>query len=159
MKHACLEGHFICNSRIMLLPFLLRGCTAKHYVQQALSSTRLCVNYCNIRGLATSSGQLFLRRTPQRFLNQSRGAKTHKRKHQNQEDDWKKRNKTVLTYIAAAGVGMIGLSYAAVPLYRLYCQVSITLIISIKVFFLWIYGITITCSFSFIRQQGWEAQQ
>lgn len=30
----------------------------------------------------------------------------------------------MLTYIAAAGVGMIGLSYAAVPLYRLYCQAS-----------------------------------
>lgn len=30
----------------------------------------------------------------------------------------------MLTYIAAAGVGMIGLSYAAVPLYRLYCQAA-----------------------------------
>lgn len=135
LGETCLVEHFTYNSRIMLLPFLLRGCTAKHYVQRALSSTRLCINCCNIRRLATSSGQLFLRRTPQRFLNQSRGAKTHKRKHQNLENDWKKRNKTVLTYIAAAGVGMIGLSYAAVPLYRLYCQVSITLIISIKVFF------------------------
>ncbi|XP_073684832.1 cytochrome c oxidase assembly protein COX11, mitochondrial [Garra rufa] len=122
VKRTCLEGHFFYNSRIMLLPFLLRGCTAKHYVQQALSSTRLCINCCNFRGLATSSDRLFLRRTPQRFLNQSRGAKTHKRKPQ--EDDWKKRNKTVLTYIAAAGVGMIGLSYAAVPLYRLYCQAT-----------------------------------
>uniref|UniRef100_A0A8C1ANK2 Cytochrome c oxidase assembly homolog 11 (yeast) n=1 Tax=Cyprinus carpio carpio TaxID=630221 RepID=A0A8C1ANK2_CYPCA len=53
------------------------------HVQQALSNTRLCVNCSNIRGLATSS------------------------------DDWKKRNKTILTYIAATGVGMIGLSYAA----------------------------------------------
>lgn len=119
---------------IMLSPLLLRGCTAKHYIQQVLSNTRLCTDCCNIRGLATSSGQLFFRRTPQRFLNQSRGAKTHKRKQQSQEDDWKKRNKTVLTYIAAAGVGMIGMSYAAVPLYRLYCQVSIRLII-LKPFF------------------------
>uniref|UniRef100_A0A8C2PQ47 Cytochrome c oxidase assembly homolog 11 (yeast) n=1 Tax=Cyprinus carpio TaxID=7962 RepID=A0A8C2PQ47_CYPCA len=85
---------------------------------------RGCLGKWQTFRLATSSGQLFLRRTPQRFLNQSRGAKTHKRKHQNQEDDWKKRNKTVLTYIAAAGVGMIGLSYAAVPLYRLYCQAT-----------------------------------
>jgi cytochrome c oxidase assembly protein subunit 11 len=29
----------------------------------------------------------------------------------------------VLTYVAAAAVGMLGASYAAVPLYRLYCQV------------------------------------
>ncbi|CAL9699179.1 unnamed protein product [Knipowitschia caucasica] len=41
-----------------------------------------------------------------------------------EEAQRRNRNRTVLTYIAAAGVGMIGLSYAAVPLYRLYCQVS-----------------------------------
>ncbi|XP_043353285.1 cytochrome c oxidase assembly protein COX11, mitochondrial isoform X2 [Dermochelys coriacea] len=40
-----------------------------------------------------------------------------------QEQEWRRRNKTVLTYIAAAAVGMVGMSYAAVPLYRLYCQV------------------------------------
>lgn len=40
-----------------------------------------------------------------------------------QEQQWKQRNKTVLTYLAAGVVGMAGLSYAAVPLYRLYCQV------------------------------------
>lgn len=141
----------------MLLPLLLRGCTAKHYIQQVLSSTRLCIDCCNIRGLATSSGQLFLRRTPQRFLNQSRGAKTHKRKHQSQEDDWKKRNKTILTYIAAAGVGMIGISYAAVPLYRLYCQVSIRLIIS-KPFLVHLLYYN-NMFFSYFRQQGWEGQQ
>lgn len=42
----------------------------------------------------------------------------------NQEEQWRKRNKTALTYIAAAAIGMIGVSYAAVPLYRLYCQAT-----------------------------------
>ncbi|XP_004608706.2 cytochrome c oxidase assembly protein COX11, mitochondrial [Sorex araneus] len=41
-----------------------------------------------------------------------------------QEEDWKRRNRTVLTYVAAAAVGMLGASYAAVPLYRLYCQTT-----------------------------------
>ncbi|KAE8599776.1 hypothetical protein XENTR_v10017319 [Xenopus tropicalis] len=41
-----------------------------------------------------------------------------------QERDWRSRNKTVLTYVAAAVVGMVGMSYAAVPLYRLYCQAT-----------------------------------
>lgn len=41
-----------------------------------------------------------------------------------QEDEWRRRNKTVLTYVAAAAVGMLGASYAAVPLYRLYCQTT-----------------------------------
>ncbi|XP_012864301.1 PREDICTED: cytochrome c oxidase assembly protein COX11, mitochondrial isoform X2 [Dipodomys ordii] len=39
-----------------------------------------------------------------------------------QEDEWRRRNRTLLTYVAAAAVGMLGASYAAVPLYRLYCQ-------------------------------------
>ncbi|MEE6506971.1 hypothetical protein FKM82_007918 [Ascaphus truei] len=41
-----------------------------------------------------------------------------------QEREWRSRNKTVLTYVAATVVGMVGMSYAAVPLYRLYCQAS-----------------------------------
>uniref|UniRef100_A0A8C8Z141 Cytochrome c oxidase copper chaperone COX11 n=1 Tax=Prolemur simus TaxID=1328070 RepID=A0A8C8Z141_PROSS len=41
-----------------------------------------------------------------------------------QEEDWRRRNKTVLTYVVAAAVGMLGASYAAVPLYRLYCQTT-----------------------------------
>lgn len=44
-----------------------------------------------------------------------------------QEEDWRRRNKTVLTYVAAAAVAMLGASYAAVPLYRLYCQVRAAL--------------------------------
>ncbi|XP_042528140.1 cytochrome c oxidase assembly protein COX11, mitochondrial [Dipodomys spectabilis] len=41
-----------------------------------------------------------------------------------QEDEWRRRNRTLLTYVAAAAVGMLGASYAAVPLYRLYCQTT-----------------------------------
>lgn len=67
----------------------------------------------------------FLRQQPFLFC-QSRGIKNRNRKFHGQEDEWKTRNKTVLTYITAAGIGMIGLAYAAVPLYRLYCQVSRT---------------------------------
>ncbi|KAI4787089.1 hypothetical protein KUCAC02_036695 [Chaenocephalus aceratus] len=62
-------------------------------------------------------------RTPaMRPPSQTRGLKT--RRTRIQEEEWRSRNKTLLTYIAAAGVGMIGLSYACVPLYRLYCQVG-----------------------------------
>lgn len=74
------------------------------------------------RTLHSRAEHFLRRRLPLGF--QSRGAKNQKRKFRGQEEEWKTRNKTVLTYIAAAGVGMIGLSYAAVPLYRLYCQAS-----------------------------------
>lgn len=72
-----------------------------------------------------SPAEHFLQRQPFPFC-QSRGIKNQNRKFRGQEDEWRTRNKTVLTYIAAAGIGMIGLAYAAVPLYRLYCQVSST---------------------------------
>uniref|UniRef100_A0A669B6E3 Cytochrome c oxidase assembly homolog 11 (yeast) n=1 Tax=Oreochromis niloticus TaxID=8128 RepID=A0A669B6E3_ORENI len=58
---------------------------------------------------------------PRGLHSQARG---RSRKTQSQEEEWRNRNKTALTYIAAAGVGMIGLAYAAVPLYRLYCQAT-----------------------------------
>ncbi|KAK1794059.1 hypothetical protein P4O66_010964 [Electrophorus voltai] len=108
----------------MLLPFALRECCVKHYAHLAYCHTKICVRSQKVRGLATSSSQLFPRRTPQWFVNQIRGAKTQRKKQQGHEDDWKQRNKTVLAYIAAVGIGMIGMSYAAVPLYRLYCQAS-----------------------------------
>ncbi|XP_046709988.1 cytochrome c oxidase assembly protein COX11, mitochondrial [Silurus meridionalis] len=107
----------------MLLSCALRQCCARHYIQQALCTAQKCVKNLNVRGLSTSYSQLCVRRTPQRFVNQKRGVKSHRQKQQ-QEEEWKRKNKTILTYIAAAGVGMIGMSYAAVPLYRLYCQAS-----------------------------------
>lgn len=64
--------------------------------------------------------ELLLRRRPPSRLD----ARFRSRK--SQEEEWRNRNRTVLTYIAAAGVGMIGLSYASVPLYRLYCQVRLS---------------------------------
>ncbi|XP_062330357.1 cytochrome c oxidase assembly protein COX11, mitochondrial [Osmerus eperlanus] len=76
-----------------------------------------------LRGLHSQTQQLLFRKLPPCFHTQTRGAK-RKKGGWNQEEEWRTRNKTVLTYIAAAGVGMIGMSYAAVPLYRLYCQAS-----------------------------------
>ncbi|CAM4555053.1 cytochrome c oxidase assembly protein COX11, mitochondrial isoform X1 [Lepidochelys kempii] len=57
-------------------------------------------------------------------LQQARGAARPNPFTRGQEQEWRRRNKTVLTYIAAAAVGMVGMSYAAVPLYRLYCQAT-----------------------------------
>lgn len=76
------------------------------------------------RTLLHSQAEHHLRKQfPPHFHTQSRRAKSQNTKFTGQEEQWKTRNKTVLTYIAAAAVGMVGLSYAAVPLYRLYCQV------------------------------------
>lgn len=107
----------------MLLSSALRECCTMHILQRTFCNARKCVKSLSFRGLTTSRSQLFVRRSPRRFVIQTRGAKTHRQKQQ-QEEEWKQKNKTILTYIAAAGVGMIGMSYAAVPLYRLYCQVS-----------------------------------
>ena len=37
---------------------------------------------------------------------------------------WERANRTTMTYIAALAVAVVGLSYAAVPLYRIFCQAS-----------------------------------
>ncbi|XP_008435904.1 cytochrome c oxidase assembly protein COX11, mitochondrial [Poecilia reticulata] len=99
----------------MLLPLLLRpsfsppltGCVRGLHG----SSQRTLLSQCE---------HLLRRRRPASRL----PTRNHSRKSRGQEEEWRTRNKTVLTYIAAAGVGMIGLSYASVPLYRLYCQAT-----------------------------------
>ncbi|XP_051273852.1 cytochrome c oxidase assembly protein COX11, mitochondrial [Dicentrarchus labrax] len=108
----------------MLLHFLVRQslCCPQVLLTRCVRTLR-----CDAARTLDSQAEHFLRRRlppPPRFHPQSRGIKSRNRKSQSQEEEWKTRNKTVLTYIAAAGVGMIGLSYAAVPLYRLYCQAS-----------------------------------
>lgn len=86
------------------------------------------------RKLLHSRAEILMRRRfPAHFHSQFRGVKTRNSKFKGQEEEWKTRNKTILTYIAAAGVGMIGLSYAAVPLYRLYCQVCCKNLIKVVV--------------------------
>ena len=37
-------------------------------------------------------------------------------------------NERTVIYVSAIAIGILGLSYAAVPLYRLYCQVSICVV-------------------------------
>ncbi|MEQ2177830.1 hypothetical protein GOODEAATRI_007636, partial [Goodea atripinnis] len=76
--------------------------------------------HCSSQWIMRSRAEHLLRRQ----LTSRLPMRRHSRKSRSQEEEWRTRNKTVLTYIAAAGVGMIGLSYAAVPLYRLYCQAT-----------------------------------
>lgn len=110
---------------------MLSGLLANILPHQCYShSQRLftrCVPFLHLdapRKLLHSRAEIVIcRRSPTHFHSQFRGVKTRNSKFRGQEEEWKARNKTILTYIAAAGVGMIGLSYAAVPLYRLYCQV------------------------------------
>ena len=111
----------------MLLPCVLREfsrcstlsmhCTRTLRLQQQLQPSD--------RGLHTRAQEFIVQRIGLRWKPQTRGIKNRHNKRTSQEDEWKTKNKTVLTYIAAAGVGMIGISYASVPLYRLYCQVGI----------------------------------
>lgn len=105
----------------MLLPLLVRhSLCCPHVLLTRCVRTLRCDT---ARTLRSQTEHFLQRRLPLRSHTQSRGVKSRNRKSKSQEEDWKSKNKTVLTYIAAAGVGMIGLSYAAVPLYRLYCQV------------------------------------
>ncbi|XP_023274589.1 cytochrome c oxidase assembly protein COX11, mitochondrial [Seriola lalandi dorsalis] len=106
----------------MLLPVLVRP-SLLHSQTSVLLTRCARTLRCDAGRTMHSQAEHLLRRRPLLHI-QSRGIKSRSRKTRGQEEDWKTRNKTALTYIAAAGVGMIGLSYAAVPLYRLYCQAS-----------------------------------
>lgn len=104
-------------------------CRTNNSVLSRTSSLYICTkaiqNMISSRGLYQHASQLLSRKASHRLSSQVRGMKSRKNPlKERQEEEWRKRNRTVLTYIAAAGVGMIGMSYAAVPLYRLYCQVS-----------------------------------
>ena len=48
---------------------------------------------------------------------------TASRRYSTDHSRWRASNRQTVTYIAAIAITVVGLSYAAVPLYRLYCQV------------------------------------
>ncbi|XP_030610515.1 cytochrome c oxidase assembly protein COX11, mitochondrial [Archocentrus centrarchus] len=103
----------------MLLPLLLRPPLC-HAQASGLFTGCVRMLHCGApQGLRFQAEKFLQRRRPHRLH-----ARGRSRRSQNQEEEWRSRNKTVLTYIAAAGVGMIGLAYATVPLYRLYCQAT-----------------------------------
>ncbi|CAL8284224.1 unnamed protein product [Merluccius merluccius] len=109
----------------MLLPCVLRESFRRTALWTRCSRTALRQQQPppSERGLHTRARELLSRRVGLRWKPPSRGVKNRSNK-RTQEEEWRSKNKTALTYIAAAGVGMIGLSYASVPLYRLYCQAS-----------------------------------
>ncbi|XP_006793363.1 cytochrome c oxidase assembly protein COX11, mitochondrial [Neolamprologus brichardi] len=103
----------------MLLPLLLRPPLCLPQASVVLTRCVRTLRCGAPRGLRSQAKNFLWRWRPQRLHSRGRSRKT-----QSQEEEWRNRNNTALTYIAAAGVGMIGLAYAAVPLYRLYCQAT-----------------------------------
>lgn len=107
-----------------LKTMLLPPCLLRPHASSMLSQCVQSLARCHAGRTLHSQTVHFLQRRTLPVHLQGRGNRGHSRKSKSQEqEDTKTRNRTVLTYIAAAGVGMIGLSYASVPLYRLYCQV------------------------------------
>ncbi|XP_041265179.1 cytochrome c oxidase assembly protein COX11, mitochondrial [Onychostruthus taczanowskii] len=76
------------------------------------------------RGWARCARGLRLGALPRPGLCGTRGVRGSNPFTRQQEEEWRRRNRSAVGYIAAAAVGMVGLSYAAVPLYRLYCQAT-----------------------------------
>ncbi|KAF2976617.1 hypothetical protein EK904_011418 [Melospiza melodia maxima] len=76
------------------------------------------------RGWARCARGLRLGALPRPGLGGTRGVRGSNPFTRQQEEEWRRRNRATVGYIAAAAVGMVGLSYAAVPLYRLYCQAT-----------------------------------
>ena len=52
------------------------------------------------------------------------GGSGGQKKRTGSSSSWDRANRTTATYMAALAVAVVGLSYAAVPLYRIFCQAS-----------------------------------
>lgn len=83
---------------------------------------KICTNFCIskkfVKNLILNNTKLF--HETKIKLSPNEHIKNHK--HINQKD-----LKSTLYYVTAAGILAAGLSYAAVPLYRMFCQVNITI--------------------------------
>eukprot|EP00048_Salpingoeca_helianthica_P021122 m.10494 g.10494 ORF g.10494 m.10494 type:complete len:248 (-) comp5613_c1_seq1:25-768(-) len=75
-----------------------------------------CFQLLHSIGIARFSGKMFARSRLTTLLRQARAASTQSTQNAN------KKTSTTMLYIASATVLAVGASYAAVPLYRLFCQ-------------------------------------
>ena len=60
----------------------------------------------------------------QRSFSSQRGSHKRTGSYPSSSSQWEKANRTTMTYITALAIAVVGLSYAAVPLYRIFCQAS-----------------------------------
>ena len=73
--------------------------------------------------LYSTNKQQMVRMMSQRSFSSQHGS--HKRTGSHPSSSpWERANRTTMTYITALAVAVVGLSYAAVPLYRIFCQAS-----------------------------------
>ena len=93
-------------------PLLLSHCTQENKARTLLHSPPL-------RPLRTTL------QTLQQFHSSVRHHQTgQQHRHGNRESPWSSANRSTVTYMIAVAVAVVGLSYAAVPLYRIFCQAS-----------------------------------
>jgi hypothetical protein len=72
---------------------------------------------------STNIKQQMSRMMSQRSFSSQRGSSKRTGSYSS-SSPWERANRTTMTYIAALAVAVVGLSYAAVPLYRIFCQAS-----------------------------------
>ena len=96
--------------------------TLNHQPIFAFSSLNQIKNLAQSFLHSTSKYQM-ARMMSQRSFSSQRGS--HKRTGSHPSSSpWERANRTTMTYITALAVAVVGLSYAAVPLYRIFCQAS-----------------------------------
>lgn len=104
------------------------------YQLSEISRRNFTHNACLKQMRATCFGEISGQLSPRLFTSQNGWYGLRRRKHQfhagirmigsrsGQEESHYRR--TVIIYVCAAGIFMLGMSYAGVPLYRMFCQVS-----------------------------------
>ena len=97
---------------VKLVSFVKYRTFASNFNLYSISNTRLANQTESISKTTSFPYMVIFRSYSQRS--------THKN-----QSPWQQSNKTTVTYMIAIAIVVVGLSYAAVPLYRIFCQVCI----------------------------------
>ena len=110
-------------------PITLQVCK-RHASLVAKNLNRCGCLYCPLSVISLPTKHFFFRQSKfnpvvfQRLFASQQAGGGGSRKRTGAHSSWDKANRTTVTYMTALAVAVVGLSYAAVPLYRIFCQAS-----------------------------------
>ena len=110
-------------------PITLQVC--KRHASLVAKNLNICgCLYCPLSVISLPTKHFFFRQSKfnpvvfQRLFASQQVGGGGSRKRTGAHSSWDKANRTTVTYMTALAVAVVGLSYAAVPLYRIFCQAS-----------------------------------
>lgn len=113
---------FTCTS-----PVVLHGCKRHASFNARINNHVYYLKHGPIYAISRTNQTLYPIRNQrtilcQRLFTSQHGS--HKQTMSYSSSSWERANRRTVTYVTALAIAVVGLSYAAVPLYRIFCQAS-----------------------------------